>query len=1192
MSRICYPSPRFASQRMHALRGGFALIIAITLMAFIFLLLVSLVTMSQMEARSAQQKFLEHTARLNARFALNVAIGNLQKYTGPDQRVTARAEILDTATTPPHAGNAQWTGVWHSAPDPAAATPFERGEEPQWLISASNPPDPTVATLNASGAPTNGDYALLVGSGSTNLNAATGGNPNNAIAAEKIDLTTANNDVTGRYAWWVGDEGVKASMVLVDPYDPAANVKLVTPTALEELRRLAVAQRFGWEALSPYESYPLNDPSLRRLSTLGEFVLLPMVTDIQQAKIDLRNSFHDLTTLSQGVLSDVRDGGLKKDLSRGLESGASLPSGNIPDTQISWDRLRDYYALAGQTSLTPRVGDSPIVPIMVGGEEWIGLYFEEVPLPSGADPLDGPFYDLYLAYTAKLVLWNPYSVPLAPARYTFQSDYLSAGAVEVGVGNLSGPANLPGGNRTEWRDGGQYLNASNQPIFGSPGRPSNGSALWEYDWIRFRTTTAVGFDAGEVKQFSVVPSSGDYVQRYTGFQATPMDTLVEGFPGVGFITLRHPHVKFQNIPRSDIVDGRWRINAESNTNSVTATQRGRLFRDPSGESALNRSIAVYPRHGRVALRLEGDLISQYARPTYSTRSREALEDYLDSEVVIGYHNNRFTTGLAGGMTENRLQDVLQAEAPMPELTGGTDDDNNQLYAYETSPMIRSNIRGTDDAWIRRPRNDIDNNANHFTRTAPWGNTFGTDESFIDLSGSESFFNLQHDTSGISWWGSSRRGGSELGNSHIIMFDIPQEKPYSIGALRHAHLTNERYQPTYIIGNSKVDTYVGRRESEDLVYRVNEAIWDGYFFSSVPSGLASLPSRAEPLSNSRMSLLSKADPVQQLVDLQNYDNAAANLLVEGAFNVNSTSVDAWTAYLASTLGVVEHTGLPSENLVAVPRVQPRDLSESTWAQVPTGGYQPYYMGEGAFDVNIAAGGGGNTVNSSTSHPTHPRIKLWNGNRVLRLDDVRRLAEQVVEQVKLRGPFLSVAQFVNREPQQTKQRRMAGALQAAIDNVRYDATASRPDPSIHPSEFQPIVDFYRGMNRDSVANDYRMGNADGQQHAGSTALVTIDGEDYVYPLSADAPGFLAQHDLLSLLAPTIAVRSDTFKVRAYGETTNPITGESQAKAWIEATIQRMPDTLDSNDDLLNPDTNTYPFGRRFIIHNFRWLNENEI
>lgn len=107
--------------------GGFALLITITLLAFLVLLLVSLASLTRVETQVASNSQQLGQARQNALMALNIALGQLQKTAGPDQRVTARADVLTNYTNSPAATDAEsstpyvnfwkvrsrsWTGVW------------------------------------------------------------------------------------------------------------------------------------------------------------------------------------------------------------------------------------------------------------------------------------------------------------------------------------------------------------------------------------------------------------------------------------------------------------------------------------------------------------------------------------------------------------------------------------------------------------------------------------------------------------------------------------------------------------------------------------------------------------------------------------------------------------------------------------------------------------------------------------------------------------------------------------------------------------------------------------------------------------------------------------------------------------------------------------------------------------------------
>jgi hypothetical protein len=91
-----------------------------------------------------------------------------------------------------------------------------------------------------------------------------------------------------------------------------------------------------------------------------------------------------------------------------------------------------------------------------------------------------------------------------------------------------------------------------------------------------------------------------------------------------------------------------------------------------------------------------------------------------------------------------------------------------------------------------------------------------------------------------------------------------------------------------------------------------------------------------------------------------------------------------------------------------------------------------------------------------------------------------------------------------------------------------------------------------------------------------------------------GYVSGAHLLAVLAPILAVRGDTFTIRAYGEARNPVTGATLAEAWCEAEVQRLPDYVDPVDAPdaapTRPDNVTY--GRRFIVTSFRWLTPADL
>ena len=93
---------------------GIALVIALSLMSFVLLLVLSLSTLLQVENSTATTSAAQLEARMNAQLGAMIALGDLQRFTGPDQRVTARSDILLGPGERGLAGQERWTGVWSS----------------------------------------------------------------------------------------------------------------------------------------------------------------------------------------------------------------------------------------------------------------------------------------------------------------------------------------------------------------------------------------------------------------------------------------------------------------------------------------------------------------------------------------------------------------------------------------------------------------------------------------------------------------------------------------------------------------------------------------------------------------------------------------------------------------------------------------------------------------------------------------------------------------------------------------------------------------------------------------------------------------------------------------------------------------------------------------------------------------------
>jgi hypothetical protein len=138
------------------------------------------------------------------------------------------------------------------------------------------------------------------------------------------------------------------------------------------------------------------------------------------------------------------------------------------------------------------------------------------------------------------------------------------------------------------------------------------------------------------------------------------------------------------------------------------------------------------------------------------------------------------------------------------------------------------------------------------------------------------------------------------------------------------------------------------------------------------------------------------------------------------------------------------------------------------------------------------------------------------------------------------------------------------------------------------WRSLLDTYNTMPAVSpVLNVTNRGNLIGANFAGTSSgkmanapfTSTLGFATYlatIFPATS-SPDFT---QILTALGPMLTVRSDTFRIRAYGEALNPADpARIEASAFCEAIVQRTPDPLPG-------------FGRRFVITYFRWLGPEDI
>lgn len=264
---------------------GFALVAALSLMAFVLVIVLSITALVQVEIRQSQTNLQTLKARESAQLALMMAIGQLQEHAGHDQRITARADIMGDESI--HATARFWTGVWDST---------DMDQPPVWLVTGTN--------VNTEVEPSNS--MQLVGTGTA------GDNPSQFVFVPAIEMFNENGSLSKRLGWWISDENIKASIACL-PLNHRP-----TPSFLGEDNglQLQTASTHGLESIfDQYDQFSSNDALL--LDRVSIIEQLKLLTDFEGGFTSDSNDalFHSLTSHSQGVLADTKNGGLMQDLS-------------------------------------------------------------------------------------------------------------------------------------------------------------------------------------------------------------------------------------------------------------------------------------------------------------------------------------------------------------------------------------------------------------------------------------------------------------------------------------------------------------------------------------------------------------------------------------------------------------------------------------------------------------------------------------------------------------------------------------------------------------------------------------------------------------------------------------------------------------------------------------------------------------
>jgi hypothetical protein len=1268
------------------------------MMVLLTLVAIAMLSLSTIEQRSSGggANEADRMARANARMALMMALGELQKAAGPDQRVTATSTLLGdsgntyTSGTTAVDGKKHWVGVWdtssYSPATPDAKT-FVR-----WLVSGDQDQLDTIA--DAGTAASAADMVIFEGVDAS-------GNPDpdgpDSVKVPKVEVATTSGN-TSYYAYWVEDQGVKA--------DLEWNETLASDTSAAELeraqvRRLSASSGPDYGVLGgPFASgvtYPLKEggsntwiDDMAKAFSPADMGLVMGSTADHSAWIKANR--HNMAMKVRGVMADVKKGGLRRDLSLAFEMDGDKEIVRKNPATNAWDP-----ALFNQ-----QVG------------EFVGSGNGDDPSAAGYDLLSAPAKPFGLP-TYERLLWRHYnaddsgspfnqSLPVASVfrnerlvmrgpNWWALRDYYNLYKRLSGTGGnyaMKARAYYPNRSTERWLalsdqhevhhtgqtwDREYVTNGRTDPYGSSTGINAGGyryayrPAQAPYAPVCLGHTALIGIQARDYDATLPKPLSlaltldplfylwNPYNRRITCDQMTLI--LGNGVPG---------DVKFKITDGAEAPTVYTKSIYGLLTNNVTYLKGSKiifLLKGPftlepgevviasplpggaanptgTGEMALGYSLANDT--GVIMTKLDGqntirtslnatvDFTFLRTNVTSSDGGNDAAHELDVSLTKAGWSLGQILADLhrkVGDQTQHNLQVLWSGDQGMSRYTNpaGTD-----ASTYVRSELM-SNLIDIPGGAV--PQKVIFGAHGLLIKPTSPGGGDTADPSGVNLHPSEIFSRLNprtwhmqrdmyqasspnqiylhatantdfavRDLMGIDYSGSSRGAFWGLsyqntGSTHVPMCNIPSSPMMSLADFAHANLSYNSTDPFRAVGNSwscpmiSPDQAFGLvrpstwdQRAQDFSWLINDALFDRYYFSGIApdftigtggysatgtlkatldnfygvTGTSYKDAKANPAVAPHVPAGKTADDIvteltPTVSNGDGYKKMGAYSLIKGAFNVNSTSVKAWEALLRAN----------------------KDLAVQ-------------YAEAGA---SAAAGG---SPFPSSGAPNAPGIggakPYWSGFSRLTDAQIASLAAGIVDQVKLRGPFMSISDFVNHKMGTVNNATSyTGAIQAALD-IESGTGGS-------------------GINAVSKAAATNSAAVDANSIAGT---ISYPSRYFPHPgpisqrRSSEAiPTDITQADILRPLAPRLSARTDTFRVRGYGEVTDA-DGNVIAKAMCEAVVQRLPEYVDAetdpNDnepwDEFDPDaaaadtlnaTNKI-YGRRFEIQSFRWLDESEV
>lgn len=1265
------------------------MLLTILVVSLLLVIVLSFVVFVRMELRQAVNRQNLMQARANARMGAQLAIARLQELAGPDTRVTAPAKI--PAGNPP---NQQWiTAIYDSAaflqtPGGGLSVNSDYARNLGYMLSLQNPNafDPAAFfPFDGSGNVLNG-FIPLVSTGSINpgIDENNDAIPDGVVAAQQVAIPGTQ---ASSYAWWVGDEGLKAQVTLSDP------VLLDTGT-MDNREQMITAQRMGVEAVLPeFDAInPTHNEILRRSTRLDD---LNLWNGIELGTDAPKDFFHDITAQNLAVPSNTRRGGLMKDLTAVLKEAEAradgLPSGpqfdqllQFQQDRISRLRSETIAVAAADLSGFPAKDRNSLQAISLradqansqfrdrvfppltdmelandfGGVTWenllafttTGKRFPSVLKPTSLDSLEAGISPVLAKFTLSVyftveypkvamhfipvvVLWNPYDKPMeikdANLRMTFASNLIHYPIrFQVSHTNWEAP-DLPAFSHIQPKD------RLWTPSFRTQDQFENNEGFlqpyvqnFEFSLLNASGDPVIQIPSGQAMMFAM------HEHQKLDSNATLNANLKEGLPSDGFYS-------FYRVATID--KGKLKNDANKRVENTYADAKGgynqwhstqirnqegaehypypfpldsSLFVNPADANLLIKTIppgqeamainqngldgwdihqigVEIGRHNEPTSTLKDMEVRIYAGGTLLTKVKHPSGEvpeivqksraYHEETIVPVYepigipgdnepftpattafpnwglswglrlpeHSYRITKNLADSSSTSVpvrwLADFnplapFQHRDPASRMTGG----RNNRGGFRSTPMYVGGFFMGDDRYANLDWTTPDllhqfighaeeSPFDYLPDSPPALVLVEFPESTEDLASVAGFMHANPQGKQHPFSDTAEKLGDRFANYNFATPTFPIGNSFAHLLIPPEKATQAFYPDPLIPSPDQTIPYSPNTEpgpsyfsGYDISWIYNELLWDDFLLTPDANPRVQWQ---PPYHETGSAYASRRD-----INL-----SAERFLVSGAFNINSTSVTAWETLLLSTLEV----DLGFDDKPETGAAYPRSLS-------------PLHQ---AFD---------------SANDGYDTLAGYTGYRRLSRTEVRRLAEEVVDLIRVRGPFLSLSDFVNRtlltETEDPDGFRLAGVLQMAIDRAGLnDAMGNSTDAVswLDTSDYVGTWDL-------------------------ASSFLGLQPANTVGARGTGASSYLTQADLLARLGAVMRPRSDTFTIRAYGDLGDP--SNPTAKAWCEYTVQRWTDYVDpTNAPTDSPEdltTANLAFGREFQVTSFRWLNEEDL